>query len=177
MRLSISFLTLLFFVNLSWAQPTRSVSYETMLEVAEEALSGNDYASAIEYYDKAYKISKDKDLALNVAQLNFLLRDYERASKGYSRVLSRDKNNIYKEDRIMYAKSLKALGMYKEAVAEYNQFIGETEDEEMKMVAQRDLDGIMKSSELEENTNINLDFVSKLVQKSTMTVFYIFPHL
>ncbi len=167
MRLFASILSIFFSINILLAQPTRSVSYETMLEVAEESLAVNDYVNAIEWYDKAYKESKDKDLALNVAQLSFLLRDYEKAAKGYSRVLSRDKNNIYKEDRIMYAKSLKALGMYKDALAAYQQFIEETEDEDMKVVAQRDIQGIVKSSEFEENTNINLEFLDKNVNSGS----------
>jgi len=159
--LSLSFI-LLFFVT-SFAQPSRSVSYETMLEVAEESLASNDYVNAIEWYDKAYKESKDKDLALNVAQLSFITRDYAKAQKTYERVLSRDKNNLYKEDRIMLAKSYKALGMYREAIDAYEKFIVETEDEEMKMVAKRDLQGIAGLSDFEENISTVLTFMDKKV--------------
>lgn len=167
MRLLISSFTLVLFSSLLYAQPTRSVGYETLLEVAEEALAVNDYVNAIEYYDKAYKESKDKDLALNVAQLSFLIRDYEKAAKGYGRVLSRDKNNIYKEDRIMYAKSLKAMGQYKEALDAYQQFIQETEDMEMKAVAKKDVAGILKLGEYEENISTVLEFMDRKVNSGS----------
>ncbi len=159
--LSLSFILL--FISTSIAQPSRSVSYETMLEVAEESLAANDYVNAIEWYDKAYKESKDKDLALNVAQLSFITRDYKKAQKAYERVLSRDKNNIYKEDRIMLAKSYKAQGLYREAIDAYEQFIVESEDEEMKAVARRDLTGIAGLSEFEENISTVLTFMDKKV--------------
>jgi len=132
-----------------------------MLEVAEESLAANDYVNAIEWFDKAYKESKDKDLALNVAQLSYLIRDYEKAAKGYNRILSRDKNNEYKEDRIMFAKSLKAIGAYKESLEQYQLFMAETDDDEMKAVAKNDVKGIMMLSELEENISTVLEFLPK----------------
>ena len=44
------------------AQPLSSVKYETMIEVAEESADKKDYANAIDWFKKAYKESKDKDL-------------------------------------------------------------------------------------------------------------------
>ena len=161
MRSFLSLTIVFFFSVISIAQPTRSISYETMLEVAEESLAANDYVNAIEWFDKAYKESKDKDLALNVAQLSYLIRDYEKAAKGYNRILSRDKNNEYKEDRIMFAKSLKAIGAYKESLEQYQLFMAETDDDEMKAVAKNDVKGIMMLSELEENISTVLEFLPK----------------
>ncbi len=167
MRLFISFFVFALFSTVLTAQPTRSVSYETLLEVAEESLAVNDYVNAIEFYNKAYKESKDKDIALNVAQLSFLIRDYEKAAKGYGRVLSRDKDNIYKEDRIMYAKSLKAMGQYKEALDAYQQFINETEDMEAKAIAEKDVAGILKLGEYEENISTDLDFMDRKINSGS----------
>lgn len=167
MRLFISVFTFSLLYTISYAQPSRTVGYETLLEVAEESLAINDYVNAIEYYNQAYKESKDKDLALNVAQLSFLIRDYEKAAKGYERVLSRDKNNVYKEDRLMYAKSLKALGQYRESLDAYQQFINETEDMEMKAVAKKDVAGILKLSEYEENISTVLEFMDRKVNSGS----------
>jgi len=161
-------LTILSFLSLTViAQPTRSISYETMLEVAEESLAANDYVNAIEWFDKAYKESKDKDLALNVAQLSFLIRDYEKAAKGYNRILSRDKNNEYKEDRIMFAKSLKAIGAYKESLEQYQLFMAETDDDAMKEVAMNDVKGISMLADLEENISTVLEFLPKDINSAS----------
>jgi len=167
MRSFLSLSIVLFFAVICIAQPTRSISYETMLEVAEESLAANDYVNAIEWFDKAYKESKDKDLALNVAQLSFLIRDYEKAAKGYNRILSRDKNNEYKEDRIMFAKSLKAIGAYKESLEQYQLFMAETDSDEMKAVAENDVKGIMMLSDLEENISTVLDFLPKEINSAS----------
>ena len=58
------------------AQPVSSVKYETMIEVAEESADKQDYANAIDWFEKAYKISKDKDLKIVIGDLQMLLRDY-----------------------------------------------------------------------------------------------------
>ena len=85
-----TFLLLAFGFIYANAQPVSAVTYETMIEVAEESADKGDYANAIEWFEKAYKESKDKDLKVVVGDLYMLLRDYKKAARAYDRVLRRE---------------------------------------------------------------------------------------
>ena len=63
----------------SYAQPVSATSYETMIETAETSAANYDYQNAIEWFDKAYKESKDPYLQIAISDLYMLLRDYPKA--------------------------------------------------------------------------------------------------
>ncbi len=140
------------------AQPLTVPKYEQMLEVAAEAEAIGDYYNALDWYDQAYKESKDKDLSIKKAEMYYLLRDYTRAEKDLDRVLKRDKEEKYKEQRYMHAMSLKALGRYEEAVDAFNIFIADTDSEEMRKKAQFELEGIDLLNALEQNIDVGFMF-------------------
>ncbi len=145
------------------AQPVTTVTYDVMLETAENAMAENDYVNALEWFQKAYKESKDKDIAVKIAGLSYLMRDYEKAEKAYDRILKRDRLNQYQDQRLYYAKSLKAMGKFQEAYNEFYSFAETTEDPEDKADAEFEMAGIKKMGELEQNIDAVIKYAGKKV--------------
>ncbi len=155
--------SLLFFLGIICmeAQPVTATSYETMIEVAEESADKKDYANAIEWFEKAYKESKDKDLKVAVGDLYMRLRDYKKASRSYDRVLKRDKDGVYEFLRIDYAKSLKYQGKYKEALNEFRVVASTEENDTIKNEALFEIKGIENMDTYAQNLEAVIEFGGK----------------
>lgn len=149
------------------AQPVSSVKYETMIEVAEESADKKDYANAIEWFEKAYKISKDKDLKIVIGDLQMLLRDYKKAARSYDRALKRDKDGIYEYIRVDYAKALKYQGLYREALAELRTVASTTDDDSTKQIALFEIDGIEKMDTYAQNLEAVIEFAGKKINSGS----------
>lgn len=149
------------------AQPLSSVKYETMIEVAEESADKKDYANAIDWFEKAYKESKDKDLKVVIGDLYMLLRDYKKAARSYDRVLKRDKNGIYEYLRIDYAKALKYQGKYRESLNELRTVASTTEDDSTKQLALFEIEGIEKMDTYAQNLEAVIEFAGKKVNSGS----------
>ena len=149
------------------AQPISSVSYDTMIEVAEESAEKKDYANAIEWFEKAYKESKDKDLKVVIGDLHMLLRDYKKAERAYDRALKRDKDGVFEYLRVDYAKALKYQGKYREALAELRTVASTTDDDSTKQVALFEIDGIEKMDTYAQNLEAVIDFAGKKINSGS----------
>lgn len=148
----------------SWAQPLRAQTYNQMLEVAQESADKGDYFNAREWFQKAYDEQRDKRLVPVIAKLSYKLRDLEKAEKYYSRLWksSRSSNKIdFTEERYWYGVVLKENGKYEESIAQFNQYITDSENEEGKKMASFQLDGIMALSKLEPNVDVAVRFAGK----------------
>jgi peptidoglycan-associated lipoprotein len=130
------------------AQPLSSYTPEIMLKVANEKLAENDYYNALEWFQKTYKEKKDRSVAHQIAQLQYLLRDFAAAESWYKRVAERDKTNEYPTARLYYAKCLKYNGKYEQAAEEYTKFIADTKDTLAKKLATIELDGAKMANDL-----------------------------
>ena len=144
----------LIFVQLSIAQPLTVLPYDLQLEVAEEQFELGEYYNAVEEYEKVYKMQKSNDVALTVAYLNYKLKNYERAANWYKRVLPKDEDNIYLDERYVYGNVFKSLEKYDEATEQYNKLIQLSSNEELKQLCQLALDGIAMAPNLEPNADI-----------------------
>ncbi len=142
----------------SIAQPYATTPYKYLIEAAEESLEYNDYYNALEWYGKAYKESKDKDIKAKIANLQFLMRNYSRASKSFDRLLRKDKDSLYQEHRLTYAKSLRGEGDYVEAMNQYQMYIDYTDDEMDKAEAMKDLQGIKDMGGYDDNVETVITF-------------------
>jgi tetratricopeptide (TPR) repeat protein len=64
---------------------------------------------------------------IKIADLSYMLRDYNKAEKWYARALKPTKKNKkvseYAEKRFEYARSLKMVEKYDEAIDEFNKYI------------------------------------------------------
>lgn len=144
------------------AQPLRSVPRDMMIEAAEESYKKGDYYNAVEWYEKAYKEEKDKDIAAEVAYLHYLLRDYKRAENWYRRILRRDRDNRYASERMIYGLVFKALGKYPEALEQFNFVINdENSDAEDRQYAEHQIAGIELANELPQNIEAVITLVDK----------------
>lgn len=123
------------------AQPIGKSSYETMLELAEEAMASQDYYRALEQYELAYEEREDEELIPLLAELNYQLRDYRQAERWYKRLLRRDTENKFIEERYQYGRILKMQGKYDEATQEFQQYLAAGSDPEIKKKVQLELAG------------------------------------
>ena len=128
----------LFLCSLSaYAQPLNRATYAMMITEAESQMEKKDYYRALEWYEKAYEESKDRELAVILGDLSYLLRDYRDAERWYSRALkkSRKVKEVPEEKRFEYGRTLKMNEKYEEAIAEFDSFINNTNDPVKKELA------------------------------------------
>ncbi len=137
------------------AQPLNRSTYETMLKTAEEKLAAKDYYNALEWYEKCYDERKEKEMGFKIAQLHFELRDYVAAEKWFGRA-SKIRKNPFPEARLMFAKMQKMNGKYPEAVEELQQFIADSQDEKLKKIAERELEGARLATKLLEPNDMKI---------------------
>ncbi len=133
------------------AQPINDSAYDILIQSAELSFEHYDYYNALRLYNEAYEQSEDKALLVPIADLSYRLRDYNRAAKKYRQLLRRDKKNEYKELRYYYARSLKMNGDYDDAIEEFNKFIAETDNAELKALAELEVTGAELALVLPEN--------------------------
>ena len=141
------------------AQPMTEASYEDQVEAADSSLYSGDFINAYEWYDKAYKQSKDRDLAALKAQSQFGYRDYVRAERSYSRIFRRDKDGIYDYLRLEYAIILIHNEKYAEAAKELNTVIDKSTDEEDVAEAKILLEGINSMDKYPDNLEASISFI------------------
>lgn len=137
--------------SIAWAQPITEANYETMIATADSAYNNNDYINAIEWYGKAYKESRDKNLSALMADVYFKMGDYKKAESRYDRLVNRDKTGEFAEDRYRLARTLLYQGKYSEALTEFRTFVSTTEDEKAKASAQLFINGIENMDKLSDN--------------------------
>lgn len=147
-------------VQQAFAQPMKTVDYNTKLMVADKAASEGDYYGAIEWYTKAFEESKDLNLQLAIADLYILVRDFNKAEKIYDRILKRDKKKEYEDIRIDFAKTLKSQGKYRDALKEFNTILEDAEStDSLKAMARFELKGIEMMDNLAPNLEAIVNFL------------------
>jgi len=149
------------------AQPYGKTEYDTMIEMADLALSEGDYYKSLDWFNKAYKEEKTLDVALVITQLENKLRNYKRAEKGYKGLLKRDKTNQLVPERLEYANVLKALGKYDAAIEQYLLYLDLIEDESKKEIVYNELKGIKLLDGLPENLEAVIKPLSKTVNSAS----------
>lgn len=125
----------------AWAQPIGKSSYETMIQLAEEARANKDYVNAIEQYELAYAEREDATLIPIIAELYYLVSDYGKAERFLERALRRDKNKTLIYPRYMLGRTLKVNGKYDEAIPVLQEFLQLTTDPTLKELAQNEITG------------------------------------
>jgi peptidoglycan-associated lipoprotein len=152
------------FIQISaFAQPADGNTPAALLKSGDEQIEKGQYYNALDQYEKAYKALKEKDIAIKIARTHFLLRDYARASNFYNRVLARDKNNTYFEERFNFAKALKMNGNTTEAAAEFNKYIESGADPNLKEMAKKELAGIELMGSMKENLVLKIKNAGKQI--------------
>lgn len=127
-------------ITAAFGQPINRPTYAVMIKTAQEQMEKKDYYRALEYYEQAYEESKDIELAILIADLNYMLRDYRDAEKWYSRALKPTKKNKnvdkWQDKRFEYARTLKMNEKYDEAIEEFDKYIQSATDPVRKDLAE-----------------------------------------
>jgi peptidoglycan-associated lipoprotein len=123
------------------AQPVNKATPDALQKAAEEAENSNNPYAALEKYEQVYDDTKEKPIAAKIAKLNYDVRDYAAAEKGFSRLVLRDRKGEYTELQYWYAMSLKANGKYQEAIDMFNQYVATGTDEKLKTASKREIAG------------------------------------
>lgn len=123
------------------AQPINKSTPDKMLKSAQEAESTSNPYAALELYEDVYDATKDKSLNSKIAKLNYDVRDYAAAERGFAKLVLRDRKGEYTELQYWYAMSLKANGKHQEAIEAFNGYIAVGADEKLKAAAKREIAG------------------------------------
>jgi peptidoglycan-associated lipoprotein len=151
------------FVSLATAQPVNTSSPKAMLKAAQEAEEQGNLYTALEYYDKVYDADREKSIYVKVAELNFQLRDYERAEKALNRIVLRDRKKEYGEYRFLYAQSLKMNGKYDEAIQQFEQYQLEGKDESKVKDCKFEIEGCKLAAKMKQADNLLVNNLGKSV--------------
>jgi tetratricopeptide (TPR) repeat protein len=144
------------------AQPLNRSTPEANLKSAQEAeANGNPYEAALLYEKYLAENKNDKQTAAKVAKLNFELRDYEKAEKGFSRLVSRDRKLEFTELKYWLALSMKYNGKYGDAVDMFNQYISDGADDALKAAAKREIAGCELAKKMKQPEGLMVGNIGK----------------
>lgn len=144
------------------AQPLNRSTPEANLKSAQEAeANGNPYEAALLYEKYLSENKNDKQTAAKVAKLNFDLRDYEKAEKGFSRLVSRDRKLEFTELKYWLALSMKYNGKYADAADMFNQYIADGADEALKAAAKREIAGCELAKKMKQPEGLLVGNIGK----------------
>lgn len=135
------------------AQPLAgSSTYEKLIEAAELAESQMNWSAALDKYKEAYDKQEDEALMPMIARLNYDLRDYNSAQRDYKRVFRKIEptDTTFNLHRFYYARSLKIMGEYDDAIMVFQDFLRHTTDKDLKTLAELEITG----AEMAQNTNM-----------------------
>ncbi len=158
MRTLLSLLILSFTVILQ-AQPINKSSTDQLKVFGEELYENGDYVNAIEKLKEYIKEERDDiEAAYMVADASYKIRDYKYAANRYALLIRKDKGQgTYKKDLFNYARSLKQLGQYEEAIPVFEEFLEFTQDEKVKAMAQIELAGAIEAVDMLETLGLNVE--------------------
>ncbi|HJW29599.1 MAG TPA: hypothetical protein VJ508_10165, partial [Saprospiraceae bacterium] len=134
-------LTLCFGERLA-AQPLNETPVRMLIETAEKSLAIPDYYTALDYFEQAYKETRDQDIAVKIAGLQVKIRDFIRAEKWYERIVEKDQGVHYPMAIFDYGRVLKINGKYKEAIEAFNHFANMSVSDSLLAMADNEVAGI-----------------------------------
>ncbi|MEL6389556.1 MAG: DUF1573 domain-containing protein [Bacteroidota bacterium] len=149
------------------AQPISRVKYEVMLATADERMEARDYYNALTWYRDAYQETKAPDLAMSVAYAYYKLRDFKNAERWYERVLDKDVDLIFIDDRYAYGRTLRAQGNFDKAQEQFTTVIQNSADAEIIAASKLELQGIEMSPSVTPNENVLVSFASDEINDGT----------
>src|SRR6185503_7871482 len=84
------------------AQPLDEVPVYMMLETAEKSMAIPDYYTALEWYENAYKETRNPDIAYKIAGLEVKIRDFARAERWLEKIVEKDQGVKYPDAVFLY---------------------------------------------------------------------------
>ncbi len=149
-----------------FAQPLDEVPVRMMIETAEASLAIPDPYTALEWYENAYKETRDPELAIIIADLNYTLRDFSRAERWYERIVEKDQGQKYPEAVFRYAQTLKINGNYNGAVDAFNFYAGLNVSDSLLALADNEVAGIQLALQSKPPIDLVVKNVGKTINYS-----------
>lgn len=148
----------------SWlsAQPVDEVPVHLMIETAENAMAIADYYTALEWYENAYKETRDPDIAVKIAELQIRLRDFARAERWLEKIVEKDQGATYPHTVFLYGQVLKINSNYQGAIDAFNFYAGLNVNDSLLALADNEVAGI----QLAMQSKPPIDLVVKNAGKS-----------
>ncbi len=162
--MSRSIYSMLLVMATTWlsAQPLDEVPVHMMIETAEASLMIPDYYTALEWYENAYKETRDPEIANKISTLQIKLRDYVRAERWLEKIVEKDQGVNYPYTVFQYAQVLKVNGKYQESIDAFNFYAGLNVSDSLLALADNEVAGI----QLAVKSKPPIDLVVKNVGKS-----------
>ncbi len=161
------FIASIFLASFITAQPIKSYKFEEMLATADEQMELGDYFNASEWYKNIYKEAKSDDVALSIGYTYYKMRDFENAERWYSRVLDKDEDNIFVNDRYAYGKVLRALGQITKARQQFELFLDLADDEVLRKLARNELNGMNIAADFDPNMDVVVAFADEKINSGS----------
>lgn len=146
-----------------FGQPIRAYNYDGLMRGGELSMFKKDYYNAVDLYEKAYKERKSPDLALQIANLHYILRDIPKAENWYKRALIKDKDMTMPEAHFALGRIYKMNGKYEDAAAVFQKFITMAEDGPLRELAKTELKGIDMASKMPEQKKLIAENAGKAI--------------
>lgn len=150
-----------FSTGIAYTQPLNRATPEANLKAADEAAANNNLYAALDLYEKVYESNKDKATGAKIAKMNYDLRDYEKAEKAFSRLVTRDRKQEFTELKYWYAMSMKFNGHYAEAADMFNQYIAGGKDPGMVAMSKVELAGCELGKKAKQPDNLLVGNIGK----------------
>jgi peptidoglycan-associated lipoprotein len=148
------------------AQPLDEVPVHMMIETAEASLLIPDYYTALEWYENAYKETRDPDIANKIATLQIKLRDYTRAERWLEKIVEKDQGEQYPYAVFQYAQVLKVNGKYQESIDAFNFYAGLNASDSLLALADNEVAGIQLAVKSKPPVDLVVKNVGKTVNYS-----------
>ena len=164
--MKINILTFLFFATFfSLSAQPMTVNESAMIEIGDEKLAESDYYNALDWYNRAYKEQKkkDNDLRFKIAELHYILRDYNKSGKWFARCVKSDKKGELPNALFYMAMSQKYNGSYPDAINSFESFIAISKDDALKARAQMEIDGAKMAMTMKQDKALRVKNAGKTV--------------
>lgn len=150
----------------AWAQPVDEVPIYMMIETAEKSLAIADYYTALEWYENAYKETRDPNIAVKIAELQIKLRDFVRAERWLERIVERDQGVAYPHTVFLYGQVLKVNGKYQAAVDAFNFYAGLAVNDSLLALADNEVAGIQLAMQSKPPVDLVVENAGRTVNSS-----------
>jgi len=151
----------LFFLSIPvlLAQPLNRNTPDKILEAAKNASSNMNYYAALQQYELLYNDNKNAGLLIKMADLNFKLRDYAKASSLYASFYKGDNEKSEPAKRLDYGRALKMLGKYTEAIEQFDMLMGGLAATKAIELAKKEKEGAMKAINFTKDETVSVSNV------------------
>ena len=157
MKNSIIFIFLFFFFGAAMAQPLNKSTANSMKKLGDELWEIGDYYNALDQYMESYKEERDDEVQYRIAACNYNIRSYKKAATRYKSVFKKDKEGKYEADRINYARSLKIIGEYDDAIEQYQLVLSGEDDIDKQVIIQNEITGTETANEALETLGLTVE--------------------